>query len=286
MPGQGQLDAGPVRAHQAVGDGHELLGHLLRGDEGVQPLQHGAGGGLEHRVGAQRGAQLAHHDRRRGALAHHVAERDDGRPVREPDHVVPVAADLRVEPAGPRVRTEHQAGHVGQGPLHQAALELLGGGVLTLVGDPLAEGLGDLGREGAQQPPLLDRELLRLVEAEQQTPDPVGLGGQAEGDQAAGAQLVLPGREPGIARVQLGRAGDEHVVPVADDLDQRHVREGVDQAPAHAGRGENVVVGRHELQLPTAGVVESQAGAVHTRQLERGQECRPGDLVGGVRVRE
>ena len=58
-----------------------------------------AGGEVQPRVRAHRGAQLAHHGGGAHAAAHHVADHQRGAAGADLDHVVPVAAHLRARDA-------------------------------------------------------------------------------------------------------------------------------------------------------------------------------------------
>ena len=77
-----------------VGDGRNLLLPFGRGEQPVKAREHRRGPRVGQREGAQSIAHPAHARRGEQPLAHDVADCDRQPPVRQPEHVVPVAAHL------------------------------------------------------------------------------------------------------------------------------------------------------------------------------------------------
>jgi hypothetical protein len=262
----------------------DLVGHREVADDLVEPREHDRRVRVEQRVGTGGRTDLAHHRRGGHALAHHVPERQYDGAVREAEHVVPVAADVDVHTAGLVVGADVQPVHLGQRVRHQAALELLGVGVLHLVGEAPADRLGDLGGERCQERVLLRGQVEFDVEGQQEAPDAAGIHHQRDGDHALRAEPALPqhqGREP---LLDLGHVAQEDRLARADRPHERYVVEAVDGAPADAERAERLAVAGDEPELASGALVESETRPDHAGDAQRLLQPEPGDVVDGEGV--
>ena len=172
----------PVGVDDAVDDGDDLLGHAEGVDQRVEPAEHHRWRRVDQRVGPHRRAHLTHHDGRRHALAHHVAEGNHDPAVGERHDVVPVAAHVDTRAAGLVVRTHREVGELGDGLGHQAALQQLGGRLLHLELQRPLHRLRHLGGERAEKSLLVRVEVTVDAEAEQQPADrlePTDIGSAA-----------------------------------------------------------------------------------------------------------
>ncbi|KDN87013.1 hypothetical protein KCH_10980 [Kitasatospora cheerisanensis KCTC 2395] len=143
-PGDGQFVGGGVEAEEAAG-GEEAVGQGQQ--QFVGPGQHLAGVARRGGQRPQADPDLAHEHGRLDVVALHVADGQPERPVRQPEAVVPVAADVQAVARGRVPGGGPQPGQARQRGREQLALERHGEfdpgplefGVLQRPGGELAE---------------------------------------------------------------------------------------------------------------------------------------------------
>ena len=233
VAGGGVGERGARGVDQPVEHGDHLVGDRQVGDEPVEPLEHHRRVGVDQGVGPGGRPDLAHHDGRGHALAHHVAEGQHDRSVVGVEHVVPVAADVHVDATGLVVRADVEAGQLGQRVRHQAALQLLGVGVLDLVGEAALDGLGHLRGERGEERLLLgaQHQLGAVGQHEAADADAVdqqGHRGQAASADPVACRSVRPGKCSSMSSGLTGRSARR----VRTVRDQRDVVEPVERLPS------------------------------------------------------
>jgi hypothetical protein len=140
--------------------------HLL--DEGVEVSEHGGGceaGGGQRADGA---AELSHRGGGEQPTTDHVTDRDADPPGREPEGVVPVAADLQILDRGVVIGRHLEPGVHERISGEQAALQRHGDVRRALVEPCALQRETRLGRAGGEEVALFALPSKRPVEAEQQ----------------------------------------------------------------------------------------------------------------------
>ncbi len=203
------------------------------GEQAVGAGQDVTGGRAHGRVRVHGGADLPHQGRRVHVVALHVADRDGGRVLVQPDHVVEVAADAQPpggrEVAGGDVQTGHPGERVGQ----QRGLQPVGEVVLGVVEPGAVQCLPHQSRQRREGGPFPRREDVGPPVGEEEGPDGAARGDQRQHGPGGHSVLVRHGRvglaqfpvrrpEPGNPRghhVGAGNGrGQGHAVEVLEEL--------------------------------------------------------------------
>ncbi len=253
-----------------------------------------------HGVGPDRGTHLAHDRRGSGAVPLHVPDDQGHLPLRQRDHVVPVAAHLESAPGGQVAGHGGAPGQPREAAGQQAALEHRREFLLGVVGVRALQGLPHQTRRRGEQGPLLRGELVRGVPADQAHPGHLALRGQRQDREAAGPDprearfqhgAGRPQAHPPVPqrRLQRGQHADRRVGPLRAPLRTPQLRPG--------GGGRRIEHGDREPVLQQLGECDpvgtqrlAQRGDHHAadvphrrRVVERGrQPLDPGDVAGAA----
>ncbi len=229
----GDRRRGARRLVDAVQAGRERQARQ-RGDHHVEPGQQVGGPPLLQRVGAQRGAQLAHHRGGAQPPPHHVADREPDPAVGQRDDVVEVATDLRAGGARPVLHRHVGALEHGRVRRQQRALQRPAG----LLGLAVHPGVDERERGPAREilrECLLDLRVRRVAvcPTQSQGPDDLVAVRHRHGHRRPPAELtearVLPGVGEQRAAQRRGEVLDAHRLAGA-----HHQARGV--VVSHAGR--------------------------------------------------
>ncbi len=208
VPGGGVDELFLVGVVDGVDAGRDLAGVDLGGED-VQQLDHLVRREVEPGVGADGGAELAHHGGGPDPAAHHVADDERGAARAEGDDVVPVAADRRVGAAGLVGGGDPEVVGLFQLLREQGALE--GDGrlaVAALAGAQAFGGLGVVGDVGGVDEDAFASRLAGDGGAGHRVR--AASGGPAGLDRAGGAaaqDLVEEGEDAELGELRHGRGG-------------------------------------------------------------------------------
>ena len=181
-------------ALRRVHDHEQQRGHLavlgLGPDQAVELPHHARRRVALERVGAQRAAQPSHHRGGGQPLARHVAHHEPDRAAGHGQHVVPVAAHLRLGRGRLVARRHLQPGELREALRQQAALQRLGDAVLALVHARVVDGQRHAVGGKLQQGQVVGREVARRGRAHHEHARHLALGQERHADHRVDRELL------------------------------------------------------------------------------------------------